>query len=120
MLPGLEVLEHYPYECTEQSLSRFLPNLEAYRAVQELGLSASDLESRLDRTLQEGIQRLIARQNPDGGWGWWSSTSLAGNISDPYITAYVLFGLGALAIGPTGFSVFCAGASWCWRPFGSG
>ena len=29
---ALDVLEYYPYECTEQTLSRFLPNLEAYRA----------------------------------------------------------------------------------------
>jgi uncharacterized protein YfaS (alpha-2-macroglobulin family) len=36
---------------------------------------------------------LVARQNEDGGWGWWATPSLAGNISDPYITAYVLFGL---------------------------
>jgi len=93
MLPGLDVLEHYPYECTEQTISRFLPNLEAYRAVQILGLEASDLETRLDRTLNEGIQRLVARQNEDGGWGWWSTPSLAGTISDPYISAYVLFGL---------------------------
>jgi len=93
MLPGLDVLEHYPYECTEQTLSRFLPNLEAYRAIQDLGLAAPDLEARLERTLNEGLQRLVARQNPDGGWGWWSAPSLAGNISDPYITAYVLFGL---------------------------
>ena len=54
ILPGLDVLEHYPYECTEQTLSRFLPNLEAYRAVQELGLEAPDLEARLQRTLNEG------------------------------------------------------------------
>jgi uncharacterized protein YfaS (alpha-2-macroglobulin family) len=93
MLPGLDVLEHYPYECTEQTLSRFLPNLEAYRAVQSLGLEAPDLEARLERTLNEGIQRLVARQNEDGGWGWWPTPSLAGYISDPYITAYVLFGL---------------------------
>jgi uncharacterized protein YfaS (alpha-2-macroglobulin family) len=93
MLPGLDVLEHYPYECTEQTLSRFLPNLEAYRAVQSLGLEAPDLEARLERTLNEGIQRLVTRQNEDGGWGWWPSPSLAGYISDPYITAYVLFGL---------------------------
>jgi len=93
MLPGLDVLEHYPYECTEQTLSRFLPNLEAFRAVQALGLSAPDLETRLERTLNQGLQRLVARQNDDGGWGWWSSPSLAGNISDPYITSYVLFGL---------------------------
>ena len=41
----------------------------------------------------KGLQRLVGRQNDDGGWGWWSTPSLAGNISDPYITAYVLFGL---------------------------
>ncbi len=93
MLPGLEVLEHYPYECTEQTLSRFLPNLETYRVIQELGLEAPNYEARLKRTLNEGIQRLIARQNEDGGWGWWSTSSLAGNFSDPYITSYVLFGL---------------------------
>lgn len=93
ILPGLDVLEHYPYECTEQTLSRFLPNLEAYRALQDLGLEAPDTEARLARTLNEGIQRLVARQNDDGGWGWWSSPALAGNLSDPYITAYVLFGL---------------------------
>ena len=55
MLEGLEVLEHYPYECTEQTLSRFLPNLEAYRAVQEFGLDAPDLEARLERTLNDGL-----------------------------------------------------------------
>ncbi|HBY08590.1 MAG TPA: hypothetical protein DEH22_12705 [Chloroflexi bacterium] len=93
MIPGLDVLEHYPYECTEQTLSRFLPNLETYQAIQDLGLAAPDLESRLERTLNEGIQRLAARQNDDGGWGWWSTPSFAGHISDPYITAYVLFGL---------------------------
>ncbi|MEN6392244.1 MAG: Ig-like domain-containing protein, partial [Anaerolineaceae bacterium] len=29
---ALDVLEHYPYECTEQTVSRFLPNLETYLA----------------------------------------------------------------------------------------
>ena len=93
MLPGLDVLEHYPYECTEQTLSRFLPNLEAYRAIQELGLEAPDLQARLERTLSEGIQRLAARQNDDGGWSWWATSSFVENFSDPYITSYVLFGL---------------------------
>ena len=88
MLNGLDVLEHFPYECTEQTLSRFLPNLEAYRALQSFGLESPELADRLDRTLKEGLQQLYSRQNLDGGWGWW-----AGSESDPLITAYVLFGL---------------------------
>jgi uncharacterized protein YfaS (alpha-2-macroglobulin family) len=88
MLDGLDTLEHYPYECTEQTLSRFLPNLEAYRAVQELGLDAPDLQARLERTLNDGVGRLVSQQNSDGSWGWW-----AGNSGNDYLTAYVLFGL---------------------------
>jgi len=88
MLDGLDVLEHYPYECTEQTLSRFLPNLQAYRAVQEFGLDAPDLEARLERTLNAGLERLLSQQNMDGSWGWW-----AGSSSSEYLTAYVLFGL---------------------------
>jgi uncharacterized protein YfaS (alpha-2-macroglobulin family) len=88
MLQGLEVLEHYPYECTEQTLSRFLPNLEAYRAVQEFGLDAPNLETRLERTLNDGLARLLSQQKPEGSWGWW-----AGSPSDEYLTAYVLYGL---------------------------
>jgi uncharacterized protein YfaS (alpha-2-macroglobulin family) len=92
MLDGLEALEHYPYECTEQTLSRFLPNLEAYRAILAFGLQAPELQTRLERTLEDGLSRLLSQQNPDGSWGWW-----AGNAGDNYLTAYVLFGLGRLS-----------------------
>ncbi|MBN1147462.1 MAG: Ig-like domain-containing protein [Anaerolineales bacterium] len=88
MLKGLEALESHPYESTEQILSSFLPNLETYRSLQDFGLDASSLKARLDRNLNEGLQRLRARQNPDGGWGWWQ-----GAESDAYMTSYVLFGM---------------------------
>jgi len=88
MLNALDALEHYPYECVEQTLSRFLPNLEVYRAVQQFGVAEPGLEARLAHTLDTGIQRLTLAQNPDGGWGWWP-----GQQSDPYLTAYALFGL---------------------------
>ena len=88
MLNALQALENFPYACTEQTLSRFLPNLETYRVLQQFGISAETLKSRLDRTLQEGLTQLVSRQNSDGGWGWWQ-----GRQSDPYITAYILFGL---------------------------
>ena len=38
---GLKYLEHYPYECTEQTVSRFLPNVLTYRALKELNLVAA-------------------------------------------------------------------------------
>jgi uncharacterized protein YfaS (alpha-2-macroglobulin family) len=89
MMDSLSALEQYPYECTEQTLSRFLPNLEVYRALQTFGIDSQEMKARLNRTLSQGITRLAVRQNSDGGWGWWS-----GEQSDPYITAYILFGLG--------------------------
>lgn len=85
---ALNVLETFPYACTEQTLSRFLPNLETYQAMKALGVTAPALKERLDRTLRDGLQALVARQNADGGWGWWQ-----GGQSDTTITAYALFGL---------------------------
>jgi uncharacterized protein YfaS (alpha-2-macroglobulin family) len=88
MLDALEALENYPYDCTEQVLSRFLPNLVTYTTLQSFGIDSPDLKARLDRTLNEGLQHLLTLQNQDGGWGWWQEEE-----SDTYITAYVLFGL---------------------------
>jgi uncharacterized protein YfaS (alpha-2-macroglobulin family) len=88
MTDALDVLEHSPYETSEQTLSRFLPNLELYRALQQFGVDTTPLQDRLNRTLEAGLQNLSARQNPDGGWGWWQDSQ-----SDGYITAYILFGL---------------------------
>ena len=91
MLSSLDYLEHYPYEGTEQTLSRFLPNLEAYRALKQLGVDSPVLQANLERTLQSGLQHLLSLQQADGGWSWWQ-----GGQSDPYISAYVLFGLSRL------------------------
>lgn len=99
MMNALDALEQYPYASTEQVLSRFLPNLETYRVLQEFSLQAPNLQNRLQRTLESGLAELLARQNQDGGWSWWrsgASASIAGEaepVSDPYISAYVLFGL---------------------------
>jgi len=88
LLTSLDVLEYYPYDSTEQTLAKFLPNLFLHQALISFNIQVPEIQARLERTLQPGIQTLIARQNADGGWGWWS-----GNESDPYITSYVLFGL---------------------------
>ena len=88
MNTALDVLEDTSYLSTEAVVSRFLPNVAAYRALQELGLVDPTLQARLDRTLDDGLQILRSRQLSDGGWGWWSESS-----SNPYLTAYVLYAL---------------------------
>jgi alpha-2-macroglobulin len=89
MLETLEVLENAPLLSTEQILSSFLPNLETWRTIKSFGLEQPELESRLKRTLEEGLGQLITTKNQDGGWSWWPTKG----VSDPYVTAYVLYGL---------------------------
>jgi hypothetical protein len=90
MLDSLTYLEHYPYECTEQTLSRFLPNVVTWQALKQLGVNNPELEERLPGLVAEGLSRLYERQRSDGGWGWWSGFYAPGNA---YISSYVVFGL---------------------------
>jgi len=86
---SLRYVEEYGYECTEQTISRFLPRLVLYRAINKLGLPDTlGLEDELPGLVTRSIQRLYRGQNWDGGWGWWF-----GDASNPEITAYALFGL---------------------------
>ncbi len=88
MRGGLTYLEHYPYECTEQTLSRFLPNVVTARAFHQLGIDRPALAAQLAEQVNVGLQRLYTHQNVDGGWGWWP-----GEESNPFISAYVVYGL---------------------------
>jgi len=88
MQEGLRFLEHFEYECTEQVVSRFLPNLLTYRAVERLGIESPTLAEKLPRLVAEGLDKLYVRQNGDGGWGWW-----ADERSNVHLTAYVVFAL---------------------------
>jgi uncharacterized protein YfaS (alpha-2-macroglobulin family) len=94
MRDGLTYLEHYEYECTEQTVSRFLPNILTLRALKKLGIANPDLESRLPKLVDEGLAKLYLQQHPDGGWGWWPLTPDTAFVdSNPHISAYVVFGL---------------------------
>jgi uncharacterized protein YfaS (alpha-2-macroglobulin family)/TolA-binding protein len=44
--------------------------------------------ARLREMVRDGLQRLLRFQHGDGGWGWWQHDK-----SDPFMTAYVLYGL---------------------------
>ncbi|MFZ2360935.1 MAG: Ig-like domain-containing protein [Anaerolineae bacterium] len=87
-LEGLAWLEHFPYECSEQIVSAFLPNVATYEALQTLGIERPDLEAKLQDQIAVAVQRLLQRQNPDGGWGWWASDE-----SRAFVSSYVTFGL---------------------------
>jgi uncharacterized protein YfaS (alpha-2-macroglobulin family) len=85
MTEGLDYLEHYPYECTEQIVSRFLPNVLTTRALKEAGLAEPELEANLAEQVNIALQRLYNRQRPDGGWPWWDEP-----MSNTLVTAYVV------------------------------
>ncbi|HYE85916.1 MAG TPA: MG2 domain-containing protein [Vicinamibacterales bacterium] len=88
VLGALDFLTEYPYGCTEQTVSSFLPNLLVTRALTELKLAPTERLSALDRQVSAGIQRLYDFQHEDGGWGWWK-----GDGTHPFMTAYALWGL---------------------------
>ncbi len=92
MRDSLDYLKAFPYDCIEQTVSRFLPNVVTYRALKQLGIVDTELEQNLPEYVSVGLQRLYALQHYDGGWGWWVSDE-----SNPFISAYVLLGMNEVA-----------------------
>lgn len=85
-ISDLEILRDYPYLCSEQTVSRFLPNLLTRRLWRESG--QIDRLPDIELTILESLQRLIRTQNGDGGWSLWP-----GDESELRTTAYVVWGL---------------------------
>lgn len=85
MTDGLDYLTHYPYECTEQVVSKFLPNVLTTRALLAAGIEDPALKADLNDQVAVGLQKLYGRQLADGGWPWWD-----GDKSDELVTAYVV------------------------------
>ncbi|HEY3380903.1 MAG TPA: MG2 domain-containing protein [Vicinamibacterales bacterium] len=88
LLGALDFLTSYPYGCTEQTLSSFLPNLLVTRALEQLKIAPTERLQSLDRQVSEGLKRLYDYQHEDGGWGWWKTDE-----NHPFMTAYALYGL---------------------------
>lgn len=111
MLDALPYLADYPYGCTEQTLSRFLPATIVRQTLLTLGLDAETAMARtfggietnsaaathpggkndlnkLNAMVAAGLDRLNDFQHADGGWGWWKEGD-----SDAWMTAYVVWGL---------------------------
>ena len=117
MLDALPYCIYYPYGCTEQTMSRFLPAVMTRKTLQNMGIKLDDVrkikgrldevrriekgehlsiywmspifdEKELDKMISQGLSRIGNMQNGDGGWGWWSHDG-----SSSYLTSYVLFAL---------------------------
>lgn len=110
MLDALPYLIDYPYGCTEQTMSRFLPAAITAKTLRELGMKPEDAMNKifggieqssadathptgkkdlrqLDDITRRSLDRLYDFQHADGGWGWWKEGE-----SDHYMTAYVVWG----------------------------
>jgi uncharacterized protein YfaS (alpha-2-macroglobulin family) len=85
---ALDYLTSYPYGCTEQTMSSFLPNVIVTKALKDVKTSSIRGSNELEKKVQKGADRLYAYQHDDGGWGWWKDDQ-----SDPFMTAYVVDGL---------------------------
>ncbi len=104
---ALPYLIEFPYGCSEQTISRFLPALMVRRSAERLGIPLTDLDAEvyaglsseavrgredlravLDDVMTEGIERLAEMQKADGSWPWMPE-----GPSDPYMTAYAVWSL---------------------------
>jgi hypothetical protein len=94
----LTYLENYPGEHAEAVLSRFLPNVLNYQALQQFSIRDAALEAKLKTLVSDSLSKLYTIQNSDGGWAWWSDLP-----SNPHISAYVIFGM--LRAQQAGFAV---------------
>ncbi len=88
MLGALDYLTSYPWGCTEQTVSSFVPNLVVLRAMTQMKIAPTERIQSLDRRIDDGLKRLYDFQHADGGWGWWKTDE-----NQPFMTAYALDGL---------------------------
>lgn len=108
MLEALPYLIAYPYGCTEQTLSRFVPVIAVNETLQQLGLSAESVAKKVQELqfkagrktneLQEisemekaGVKRLKELQLENGSWPWMPKGE-----PDRWMTAYAVWTLAQL------------------------
>ncbi|MEZ5584486.1 MAG: alpha-2-macroglobulin family protein [Candidatus Competibacteraceae bacterium] len=83
-VPGLLAqLDRYPYGCVEQTTSRALPLLYFNQVAQNWG---SDGQADLRDRVQQAVQRILAMQRYEGGFGLWNADSPA----EQWLSAYAM------------------------------
>lgn len=95
---ALDYLTSFPYGCTEQTMSSFLPDVIVAQTLKDVPAARIRDTNDLPKKVQRGLDRLYTYQHDDGGWGWWKDDS-----TDPFMTAYVVDGLTMAS--KTGFQI---------------
>lgn len=85
MVNALPYLMKFPYGCTEQTVSRFVPVVIVLQTLDRLGLDRPELRAEAPKLIELGLSRLYDMQQGDGGWAWWAT-----GPGDPFMTAYTL------------------------------
>lgn len=88
MFASLDYLAQYPYGCTEQTVSSFLPDVILLRSLKTAGMPRIQRQAELPQMVRTGLGRLYRFQLDDGGWSWCTYGE-----ADPWMTAYVCYAL---------------------------
>lgn len=117
MMDALPYCLDYPYGCTEQTVSRFLPAVLTLKTLQNMGITLEEVRNirgrmaevrrvekgehrriyadspifdsdELNTVIKKGLERIRDMQHNDGGWAWWKRGDSSG-----YLTSYILYAL---------------------------
>ncbi|MHC4480139.1 MAG: alpha-2-macroglobulin family protein, partial [Planctomycetota bacterium] len=117
MMDALPYCLDYPYGCTEQTVSRFLPAVLTLHTLQNMGIDLEEVRrirgrlaevrrveageqrriyadspifdsDKMHELITKGLDRIRQMQHGDGGWAWWKRGDSSG-----YLTGYVLHAL---------------------------
>ena len=88
LLQNVQLLDVYPYYCTEQTMSAALPAIFLDRVAHRTGISLPEDSLKTSDVVKKAIARLRELQHSDGAWGWWPADD-----GHPFMTAYALYGL---------------------------
>jgi alpha-2-macroglobulin len=84
MVHHLQKLLHYPYGCLEQTTSTAFPFLLVDDTIlSQLKITGWSSEKRKE-AIEKGLQRIAAKQRPNGSFGLWSNKS----HEEHYLTVY--------------------------------
>lgn len=90
---SLDYLIQYPYGCVEQVTSSVFPQLYAQDLMKAIHPNKQNIalyESEIRSNVQEGIARLLARQNYSGGLSYWPGGGNANWFGTAYATHFLL------------------------------